>query len=490
MGLTLKLWKNGTFYTMLNQISHVNQVMTNNGVIIAIDEDVKLYEPSEVIDLKGGFVFPGFNDNHMHLLGYGKSLFSLNVHMNTSKHEVLSQIKEHFHDELLRVVGYLNVGITKEDLDLISKDQVIILRHNDFHSFTVNSYALNLLGIHHENGIMIELEAQPFEKLWAQESDEELRLKTKKSIETLHQFGITSIVTDDLSYYASYLDTLKIINDTTRENPLRANLLVHHQVLNDYAKDLYRQHMNNPYLSFDWVKVFYDGTLSSKTAYLIDPYKHENHHGYSMGQENFEYILNQARKNNLGIAVHTIGDQALKEVVESLKKYPPAKGFYDRIIHASLANEEIVNMMKGMPIILDIQSQFISSDLPRVLNLFDDVPMIYPLKSYVDHGIVTVGSSDAPIEIPNPLLGIAISESREINHVIYQKDERLSRYESVKLYTKDGILDREVKRGHIDVGYLADFTVFDKDLLNCSHKDLLDAQVYMTIVDEKVVYQK
>ena len=66
-----------------------------------------------------------------------------------------------------------------------------------------------------------------------------------------------------------------------------------------------------------------------------------------------------------------------------------------------------------MPVILDIQSQFISSDLPRVLDIFNQVPMIYPLKSYLDAQILTVGSSDAPIEIPDPLLGISISESRD-----------------------------------------------------------------------------
>lgn len=485
----MKLWKNGTFYVMSNEGDTVNQVLTHDGLILATNKDCDKYQVDEVIDLNKAYVFPGFNDNHMHLLGFGKSLFSLNVHMNTSKDEVLNQIKTNFKDELMRVVGYLNVGITKDDLDFISKDDIIILRHNDFHSFTVNSCALNLMGINHPSGIMIELEAHPFEKLWAQESDEELRMKTRKAIEALHQYGITSIVTDDLSYYHSYLDTLKIIHDETKNNPLRANLLVHHEVLDDYKDDEYRKNMNNPYLAFGWVKVFYDGTFSSKTAYLIDSYKHETHHGYSMGQDNFERITLKARENQLGIAVHTIGDLALKEVVESFKKYPPKKGYYDRIIHASLANQEIIDYMKGMPIILDIQSQFISSDLPRVLDIFNQVPMLYPLKSYLDKEIITVGSSDAPIEIPNPLLGIAISESREINQVIYQKEEKLSRFESIRLYTKDGILDSKVKRGLIDKGYLADFTVYNHDLMNCRMEELLKSIVLMTVIDEKIVYK-
>lgn len=485
----MKLWKNGTFYTMNHQENYVHQVMTNEGKIIALGDKCNDYEPDEVVDLKSAYVFPGFNDNHMHLLGYGKSLFTLNVHMNPSKSDVLQLIKTNFNQELFRVVGYLNVGITKHDLDQISKDHVIILRHNDFHSFTVNSFALNLLGISHDTGVMIELDAQPFEKIWAQESDDVLRMKTDKAIDQLHAYGITGIVTDDLSYYHSYIDTLKIINNQTKSNPLRTNLLVHHAILDDYVNGAYKSNLHNPYISFGWVKVFYDGTLSSKTAYLIDPYKNETHHGYSMGQENFEEILVKARKHDLGIAVHTIGDKALKEVVESIKKYPPKKGYYDRIIHASLANKEIIELMKDAPVILDIQSQFISSDLPRVLDLFHEVPMIYPLKSYLKTGLITVGSSDAPIEIPNPLLGIAISESRKIQNVIYQKDERLSRFESIELYTKDGIRDNHVLRGQINIGHLADFTVFDKDLMHCSLEELIKSKVLLTIVDEKIVYQ-
>lgn len=486
----MKLWTNGHFYTMYHEIDKKYQVLTHKGKIVACDDDVYQFDIDETIDLDGAFVFPGFNDNHMHLIGYGKSLFNLNVHLNSSKQYVLEQIKKHFNHDIFRVVGYLDVGITKDDLDLISKDHIIILRHNDFHSFTVNSYALNQLGITHDTGIMIELEAQPFEKIWAQETDQDLRLKTKKGIEELHKYGITHIVTDDLSYYHSYIDTLKIINDVTLEHPLRANLLVHHAVLDDYLSDDYRLNRLNPYLSFGWVKVFYDGTLSSKTAYLKDTYRNENHHGYSMGQTNFEEILIKARHAKLGIAVHTIGDQALEKVVMSLKKYPPQKGYYDRIIHASLANQNIIDQMMGMPIILDIQSQFISSDLPRVLDVFNKVPMIYPLKSYVDAKIITVGSSDAPIEIPNPLLGIYISESRMIQKMVYQPNERLSRFESIKLYTKEGIIDPMVKRGHIDVGFLADFTIFSDDLMTCSLDKIKSLDVMMTVIDEIIVYQK
>ncbi len=107
------------------------------------------------------------------------------------------------------------------------------------------------------------------------------------------------------------------------------------------------------------------------------------------------------------LAIHVIGDLGLKEVVDILKAYPPQDGLHDRIIHASLADHETIKMMEGMPIILDIQPQFISSDLPAILSLFSKEPeYIYPFKTYMKYNLILCGSSDAPVEVPNPLLGM------------------------------------------------------------------------------------
>src|SRR5690606_6758008 len=134
----------------------------------------------------------------------------------------------------LKVEGYLNVGLTKHDLDQISDTQVIILRHNDYHSFTVNSYTLKLLNMNHETGILIEDEGKPVDPLWSMAEKTALEDMTSAALQSLHRYGITSIISDDLFYFNSYEETLDIIDKQVTTHPMRTNLLIHYQVLNEY----------------------------------------------------------------------------------------------------------------------------------------------------------------------------------------------------------------------------------------------------------------
>ena len=150
----MKLWFNANFYSMKDSKTKYDKVLTNKGVIIAVGDDCDNYHALEKIDLKGAYVYPGFTDSHMHLLGYGRKLSSNNLLLNKNKEEVLKLISSMFKEDTLKVEGYYNIGITKDDLDLISRDHLIILRHNDYHSFTVNSKVLKLTNLTNSNGII------------------------------------------------------------------------------------------------------------------------------------------------------------------------------------------------------------------------------------------------------------------------------------------------------------------------------------------------
>ena len=88
-------------------------------------------------------------------------------------------------------------------------------------------------------------------------------------------------------------------------------------------------------------------------------------------------LIKHLRAHDLPLAIHVIGDLGLNEVVKLLKTYPPKKGLHDRIIHASLADMKTILMMKDMPIILDVQPQFITSDIPGYLSIFFSKTRIY-----------------------------------------------------------------------------------------------------------------
>ena len=207
----------------------------------------------------------------------------------------------------------------------------------------------------------------------------------------------------------------------------------------------------------------------------------------------FPFLIKKVRKLSLPLAIHIIGDLALEETLLLLKKYPPKKGLHDRIIHASLASDQAIKMMKEMPVIIDIQPQFITSDLPDILKLFSNLPeYIYPFKTFLKHHITICGSSDAPVEIPNPLLGMYAAIYRKLSDgQVYLPLERLSHFEALKLYTTyANIPTYKDHRGLLDIGYIADFTVLSKDFLKLKEENFFDDLVEMTVIDEKIVYSK
>lgn len=490
----MKLWKNGHFYSLKHDQEVFYNVVTKDGLILDMNvkEDLSLYD--EVIDLKGHYVYPGFVDAHMHLLGYGQMLSRPKLFHIKHKEEVMSIIQKYFKLTPLFLEGYFECGLTKHDINLISKDVPIYVRHNDYHSITVNDAVLKLMNMHHETGILTEDQAVAAMDTYPKYDADGLDHILKLSIESLYKFGITGAHSDDLYYFNGFFDTIKSFERVLKSHPFRAHLLMHHETIDDYKASGRPFLDQSPYLQLGAVKMFYDGTLSSKTALMSMPYKHSKNHGMIVNsKEGFIKLVKKARSYGLPVAIHVIGDQGFDDVLDILEAYPPKKGMLDRLIHTPWVKASTLNRLKGMKLTTDIQPQFLSSDLPWALHYLSKAPdYIFPWKSLMETGINLAGSSDAPVEIPNPLLGIYAATLRKSDHdhKIYQKEEQLNLFEAITLYTKNANYNAEHKnRGYIDVGFIADFSVFKTNLLKIDLEQLKDDLVSMTIIDEKIVYK-
>lgn len=464
------LWTNATFYTMDNKKTTEN-VLTNNGIIIALGDDTKKYTPEKVIDLNNSFAFPGFVEAHMHLIGYGRKINGLVLKEINNKDLVLKEIKSYYNNEKLLIQGYFDINITKNELDLISFDNYIILRHNDYHSFTVNSKVLKDLKISSENGIVTdELVTIKIKKIWEENSKETLTKYANDALESLVENGFTSVHTDDLAYFNSYLETLDILTNISSLKNFRIYSLVHYEVLNDYVKYF----NETKFLKAIQIKLFYDGTLSSKTALLNGYYTNTTNKGVrNLNNEEFLNILKIARKLNKGLAVHTIGDKATDEILSLLKTEKKAKEL-DRLIHVSLLSDDA--LLKISNIALDIQPLFIKSDASFISKNINHKTNIYPYNKLISNDLLVNLSSDAPVEEISPLLNLSILSDT-------------NRYDLIKCYTVNPNKTIGVKAGMIKEGYLADFTIFDSDIININKDELLNTNIYMTVIDEKIVYK-
>ena len=460
----MKLWKSGNIHTLTEQ-NDIYNILTDQGHIVGLNVDeTKPYD--EVIDLGKKHLYPGFVDAHLHLIGYGQFLSRLDLTHMHNKTTILDLLKKQNIEAYIILDGYHEwVGITKLDLNDVNPNKPIILRHHDFHAVTVNDVVLNALNLKSETGILREEDARLVLNHYTHVSNQTLETYLENALRSLYKFGITGGHSDDLFYFNGYKDTLQVFLNVLKRMPFRAHLLVHHEVLDDYIQSPYFNH-HSPYLELKGVKVFYDGTMSSKTALMHDGYQNTTSKGLRM-TPNFIEIVKKVRQIGLTLAIHVIGDAGLDELIDILLKYPPKNHQKDRIIHAPWVSEYGMNKLKSTPVTIDIQPQFLSSDFPEALSIFKSLPpYVFPWKTMLENGLILSFSSDAPVETPNPLLGILDATERVAKDgKIYQLEEKISRQEAIQGYTVFANAQNQLQnRGLIAIGQVADFTIFDVDL--------------------------
>ncbi len=487
----MKLWTNGFIHSMESPHLIYKEMATQEGLIVAFDDAIDRHAIREVIDLKQGHLYPGFVDAHLHMMGYGQMLRRVNV-TDLKKEAVIIKLQDAFKGQLLYAEGYKNDGLTKEELNQISVDVPIYVRHNDYHSVTVNEKALKLSGLKSDNGYLTEEEANHVLHQIPKYQPHELEEILSESIDQLTQLGLTGGHTEDLFYFNGYEETLDVFKNVLYKKPFRTIQLVHHETLKDHLKST---PFNHPYLTLGGMKVFFDGTISSKTALMKSPYRGVSHAGMKIHSDSaFIAWVKKARQAKMTVAVHVIGDQGLDDLLTILKKYPPQKGQLDRLIHTPYATYATLDRMQGMPITCDIQPQFLSSDMPWSLDYFEKEPeLMFPWKSMLDRGIVVSGSSDAPVENPNPLLGIhsAVFRQSRHTHEAFGLHEALTRFEAIKLYSTYAHAQTYASnRGYLKPGYVADFSIFSEDLETMDESKFFEPIVDKTVINGLIVYQR
>lgn len=524
------LFHNGTIYTMVSEEDHCEAVYIEQGKIVKTGTKnglQKMYgsKISQTVNLEGNVMFPGFVDSHLHLIGHGEKLIRLDLSEMTSAEEMEKALKEKAHtlgkDEWLLGEGWNENNFIdrkifhKHELDAIADGRPVLLSRVCRHAFLANSKALELAGITSETpdpsggiikrdaegeptGLLHDSAAELVKKAVPEVSQEYLNKALKTSVEYLLSLGLTGGHTEDLSYYGNVERPLNAYKKVFKEDQLKfkAHLLVHHEALDDFKK--VKNDYQLPYVEYGAMKIFGDGAFGGRTAWLAQPYNDapETSGVYIHEDDELLNLIQKARNENMNIAVHTIGDMALQKTMEGIKKCPPHSG-RDRLIHAGLVSESLIEEMKNLSIILDVQPGFVASDFPWLIERLgiDRIPYAYAFRTLLDEGIMCAGGSDAPIEPVDPLLGIYAANARrkpgEV-HEGYVPEQKLTRYEAIGLYTfgSAAAVQQEKYRGIIKEGYAADFTVYDRDLFTVPIDDLLKAKVVYTIVDGEIAFSQ
>ncbi len=510
------LYKNGKIYSMNAEGETFDNILVEDGIVIGMN--LLETEADKVVDLKGATMVPGLNDTHMHLVMLGKKLKSLVLYDENDIDHVKELIGNHRSDrEWDLILGYdennfkNSYRLNRRELDELTDKPTIVARVCQ-HAGIVNTGALEALGIDKDvenpeggsyekdengelTGWVYDTAFDQFRAAQVDDTVETVSDDITQAVKYLYSLGVTGVHTEDMAAYGPNDVPLNAYLNTIGKDQLkfRVNLLRHEAVYEEMiAKD--------PEFKTDWVekdamKIFTDGAFGGRTALMKAPYEGTDDTGLQIHtRENLEKLVKKARKNKDAVAVHMIGDQATELVLDVIEKYPVQKGKHDRLIHVSLLDEEMMDRMAGLDVICDVQPTFLTSDMPWVEDYIgkERADRLYNFRTMLDKGLILGGGSDAPIEDVNPLHGIHALVTRNGKTGVYNESEKISVFEAFRMYTKNAaeIVHRSDRSGLIEKGFLADFAVFDRDVLTVNPDELLEAEVLYTIIDGEVVYQK
>ncbi len=525
------MWYGGKIYTMRLQEETVEAVFTENGKIIDVGEESFLKDKyKERIDtyknLNKGVMYPGFVDSHLHIIGHGEKLLNLDLSKITSSKDLIISLQERARNledgEWLIGEGWNENQwenpriLHRDELDAIFPDNPVLLNRVCRHAAIVNSKALEIAEIEDSTkdpqggkivkdrkgkptGYLLDQAQELVKKKVPYMTQKKLESIINTAIKDLLRLGLVGGHSEDLFYYGGFAKTLHAYQAVVPVNfKFRAHLLVHHAVMEEVKEAGLTYGDGGAFTQLGAMKIFSDGALGGRTAWLKEPYADDpSNYGLPIHhKDQLEGLIKKARKNNMPVAVHAIGDQAIEMIADLLLKYPLSNNRRDRIIHAQIMNKTLLRKLKQLNAVLDIQPSFVASDFPWVIERLGKsrVKQSYPWKTYLDEGIPIAAGSDAPIEEVNPLLGIeaAVLRKSNLDSEIYNEEQQLSVYEAIHLYTTGSayVINHEHDRGQISPGFVADFTILDQDLFEVEKNKIHEASVLMTVVDEEIMYQK
>ncbi len=525
---------NSTIYTLNDSAPNAQAVAFLGDTLVFVGSNAlsKEYQcnDAKVIDLKGSYVYPGFVDSHAHLKGIGHRENSLNLQGIDSLKEMLTTV-EIFSNGIQPGEWVVGRGWiekvwpekrfpTRYELDRFSSDKPVILERADGHAVVVNSLALELAGISSESndphggriekdkngeptGMLIDKATSLVEKLIPKTTKQEDKRDLKAGIDRNVSLGWTQV-----QIAGGTFSDIEILEEIKEEGNLLQRVYFAVSA-GEPAETLLRlgpkldpEHM----LTVRGIKLYADGALGSRGAALLEKYEDQDTTGLLIfTKEETLPVLEKALKKGIQIQTHAIGDkgnritldwyqEAFNSIVDEERKVIDPRW---RIEHSQIITKEDQIRFRDMEIIASMQPSHAIGDLhfaPSRLGM-QRVGNGYVWRNLIDLGVVVAGGSDAPVEIGDPRIEFYAAVARKDLDGFYDKgwhlEQAVTREEALKMFTiwPAFAAFQEDINGTIEVGKLADLTIFSKDIMKVPEEEILEAQVVMTIVNGKIVFE-
>lgn len=535
----------GKIVTLETEQPEVSALAVRGNTIVALGTDEEILAlagpGTRRIDLAGKLATPGFIEGHGHYMSLGRSLSELELRHARDWDEIVAMVAKAaaaaepgdwivgrgWHQSKWSRSPEPSVeGLPVHGgLSAVSPRNPVMLVHTSGHGVFANALALEAAGIGKDTADpaggeivrdgtgeptgMLRESAQDgvrealADQLAERPADEVVRWRerhAKLAAQEALRNGITSF--QDLGVSFEELDVLRNMAERG-ELPVRLYMAVQEDsaLMAEKLADYRMVDHGNGFLTVRAIgeKVL-DGALGTHGGWLLEPYADlPRTHGLNVVPvAEIEASAALAMEHGYQMAIQGIGDRATRELFRiyeaEFAAHPEVKDPRWRIEHAQVIHPDDLPRFAGLGVIPAVQGIFACSDGPWVEDRLGPVRTRergYQYRTLWESGAVVTNGTDPPVEDIDPIASFACTTTRKLGDgAVFQPEQTLSREQTLRSYTFNNAYAafEEDRKGTLEVGKLADITVFDRDLLTIPDDQLTQTRVVYTIVDGNVAF--
>jgi predicted amidohydrolase YtcJ len=511
---------NAVLYTANDSFAVASAMAVKDGLVQAVGSDEEIldnFRSSEMKNMKGAPVYPGFNDAHSHLYMLGEGLLRVDLRGAASFDEVVSRLKSRY-DSLspayLAGDGW-NQTLWESDefpdnrlLNELFPDIPVVLYRIDYHAVVVNDKAITMLGVKPGDnsvprgeailkdgeftGVFLEKSAERFESVLPPPDDKGMRERILTAQKECLKYGLTSATEGGAD--EKLISIYEQMNEE-RQLKIRTDLWL---TPGEALFEKFNSPVKRGNLKISAVKLYMDGALGSRGALMIEPYSDASDtKGLKVIDDSrFLEVCRWAYEHGFQVATHCIGDMANREALRLYSEIlEPGNDRRWRIEHAQIVDPGDVDLFGKYSIVPSIQPTHATSDMLWAdERIGDRLVNAYTYKELLGQNGWIPSGTDFPIEQVDPLdtfySAVFRMNAEGVPEGGFQMENALSRKDallSMTIWAARSNFEEEEK-GSLEPGKYADFVVLNKDIMMVSRQEFSSVVVNETYVGGELLY--